>query len=121
MADKTGYKWQGEIDLTDFTTTAYLPANGVIVLNNAFSNTGKSLLQMGSDDLSGAVTCTLEVSVDGDYWGAAQQDGADITFSLSATTPVVEILEGSKDLLFRVSIAIAGVTGSIKYKIKDTK
>ena len=118
MADK---HYQGQISLADFTTTAYLPANGTIVYGNRLKESGKALLQVGSANLSGAVTCTLQISVDGTYWATAQEDGTDITYSLDTTTPIVDIISGEKRLLWRLAITINSKTGLIDYYIKDVE
>lgn len=118
MANKD-VQYKGSIDLSDFTTTAYLPAKGELITFNSFKSSGKSVLQMGSADLSGAVTATLQVSGDGNYWANAQEDGSDVTFSISTTTPIVEILVGEEQLMFRVAVTIGGQTGTIDYYIRD--
>lgn len=120
MSRETSFQYQGQIDLEKFTTTAYFPAkDGVIVASNNFKESGQIMLQMGSADLSGAVTCSFEVSVDGTYWDVAQEADVDITFSLSASTPVVRLITGAHKLMWRVSIAIASQTGVVDYIIKD--
>jgi len=121
MASKSKFQYEGSIDLEDFTTTAYIPANGATASFTAFGNTNKSLLQIGSADISGTVTCKLEISVDREYWAVAQENDADIEFSLSSTTPIVEKLEGDRDLYWRVAITIDGNTGIVDYFIKDVK
>ena len=117
---RTGFQYSGKIDLSDFTTTAYLPAkNGVIRSYNSFKESGKIMLQLGSSDLSGAVTCSFEISVDGKYWDVAQESDTDITFSVSTSTPVVKVISAENGLFWRVSVAIAGETGTIDYSAKD--
>lgn len=114
-------QYQGSISLANFTTTAYVPAitGGKVASFNSFKKNGSSLLQIGSADISGAVVCTLQVSVDGNYWANAQENGSDITFSLDTTTPIVKILNGKDDLLWRVAITINSKTGTVDYVIKD--
>lgn len=115
-----GFQTSGSISLANFTTTAYLPAKaGKIKSQNAVKESGKFILQMGSADLSGAVVCTLQVSANGAYWANAQEDGADITFSLSTTTPVVELITAASGLFWRIAVTINSKTGVIDYFVKD--
>lgn len=109
--------FSGAIDLEDFTTTAYLPVDGNTLQSVKFGENGKSFLQVGSDNLSGAVTCTLQISIDGNYWATAQEAGTDVTFSLDTDAPIVQIIEGADGLLWRLAITIGGNTGIIKYFI----
>jgi hypothetical protein len=113
-------KKNGSISLADFTTTAYLPAiGGVVASFSGFDESEDVILQMGSADLSGAVTCTLQISADGAYWDAAQEDGTDITYSLSSTTPVVDIIKGKLGLLYRIAVTIDSKTGTIDWVLKN--
>lgn len=114
-------QYSGTIDLGDFTTTAYVPAvnKGVTASYNSFKESGLVLMQIGSADISGAVTCNLQVSADGAYWANAQEDGSDITFSLNTTTPIVQLVTGASKMLYRVAITINSKTGNVDYVFKD--
>jgi len=121
MARET-FQQSGTINLANFTTTAYLPAKDAKIGSyNSFKESGKVMLQMGSANLSGAVSCALQVSVDKEYWAPALVETVAVTFSVSATTPVVEIIEGAPGLYWRIAVTINSKTGVIAYAIKDVE
>lgn len=119
--DKDDFQYNGTIDIETSTVIPQIK-NKAGALSDGwfkFGDIGTAGIQLFSDDLSDAVTWTLQISLDGSVWATAKNEsGDDITGTIVADTGVIEPLHCVGNMYFRVSLTVVAQTGTIAYKIK---
>lgn len=93
----------------DLGETTYWPSEDGEVINR---ENGILALAVTSADISATKTATLQFKVRSTGWFNAQNNGEDITIDIAQNTTVGIVVQGSKKIRYRLSIA-AGATGLV--------
>jgi hypothetical protein len=119
--DKDDFQYNGTIDV-EVSTIAPQIKNKAGAIGDGwfkFGDAGTASMQLLSTDLSAPVTWTLQISSDRTVWATAvDENGTDVTGTVTANVGVVEPLHCVGNLYFRVYFTVASQTGTIAYKFK---